>query len=346
MPKMSDYKKDKNSAFDWESYESGFNGFNLVKNESIKTRKGDKVFCHEPYAEELYRKMYGEKIQNITPKDEISGALYHVVDISQVSDHEIMLDTDGGMSAVVDMNKENEFVKSIGCENIDHFMMALKNPENKELILQFAKTAKMSQNRVSIMDGVRANVESEFMNQLKGSSPMYGYSAYVTEVNNGGLTVIVNGLKCFLPGSLASSGPVDDFESLIGKTINVCVVNYSKQTGNFVVSHKKYLELTLPSRVKNEIYPGLKISVKVTGQSKNGLFCAIKDNNGDFPFASLMHRSTMSSEMESSFDMHEFVNGDEFYAYVHRVDWLDDGKFRIVIGDKMPELENKEKEEK
>lgn len=331
-------------GFDWESYENGYNGYNLVKNEGICTRKGDKVFCHESYAEDLYKKMCGNVSYKATPKDEVVGALYHVVNITQVSDHEVVLDTDGGMSAVVDMNKEGEFVESIGCEGVDHFMMALRNPENKELILKFAKTARVTQNRVSIMEGVRANVELEFMNQLKGSQ-MYGYSAHVVGVNNGGFTVIINGLKCFMPGSLAASGPIEDFETMIGKDVNVCVVNYSKQTGNFVVSHKKYLELTLPSRVQNEIYPGLKVSVKVTGQSRNGLFCAIKDNNGEFPFSSLMHRSTMSPEMESSFDRHEFFNGDQFFAYVHRVDWTDDGKFRIVIGDKMPELNQENEEE-
>jgi ribosomal protein S1 len=330
-------------GFDWESYENGYNGYNLVKNETIKTRKGDKVFCHDSYAEELYKKMCGERIVQTTAKDEVVGALHHVVDINQRSDHEVVLDTDGGMSAVVDMNKETEFVDSIGCEGVDHFMMALKNPENKELILKFAKTAKVVQNRVSIMEGVRANVEMEFMNQLKGSQ-MFGYSAQIVSVNQGGFTVVVNGLKCFMPGSLAASGPIDDFDSMIGKNVDVCVVNYSKQTGNFVVSHKKYLELTLPNRVKNEMYPGLRVSVKVTGQSKNGLFCAIKDNNGDFPFSSLMHRSTMSPDMESSFDKHEFVNGDQFFAYVHRVDWSDDGKFRIVIGDKMPEIKEEEEQ--
>lgn len=330
--------------FDWEQFENGFHGSNLVKNKDIATKKGDKIFCHESYADTFYQMICGKKVAQLTPKDEVVGALYHVVDINQISDNEVRLDTDGGMSAIVDMNKEAEFIDSLGCDGVDHFMMALKNPENKELILNFAKTAKVTKNRVSIMDGVRANVELEFMNQLRGSQ-MFGYSAQIVGINQGGFTVLVNGLRCFLPGSLAASGPIEDFDSMIGKTVSVCVVNYSKQTGNFVVSHKKYLELTLPGRVKNEMYPGLKVSVKVTGQSKNGLFCAIKDNNGDYPFSSLMHRSTMSPEMESSFDKHEFINGDQFFAYVHRVDWSDDGKFRIVIGDKMPEIEETETNE-
>ena len=58
-----------------------------------------------------------------------------------------------------------------------------------------------------------------------------------------------------------------------------------------------------------------------------------------------MHRSTMSADMESSFDRKEFVNGDQFVAYIHRVDWSDDGKYRIVIGDQVPRLKDSDEKE-
>lgn len=326
-----------NPDFDWSIYEGGYNGSNLVPNRNVKTKRGEVVYCHESYAQDVYDKM--EAYLNgkyYEPKDQINGSLHNIKSISPVSDHEVRIDTFSGMSAVVDMNKEHQFINALGCENVQHFMGALRNPESKETILQYAKTAKVVDKRVSIWEGIRANIEIEFMEQLKHESPSYGYLAKILSVNNGGYTVDVNGIKCFLPGSLADSGPITDFESLIGKTVNVCIVNYSKQTNNFVVSHKKYLELTLPSRVKNELIPGMKINVRVTGQSKNGLFCAIRDNNGNYPFASLMHRSTMSPDMESSFDKGEFITGDIFIAYVHRIDWTDDGKYRIVIGDQAP----------
>lgn len=336
--------------FDWDQFENGSNGINLVHNPKVKTKHGEPVYCHEPYAQELYDRMeayFSGSQYEPTPKDEISGALYNVVDINQVSDHEVILDTNGGMSAVVDMNKERQFMDMLGCDNVEDFMIALKYPQNKKTILKHAKTAKVTANRVSIWEGIRADVENELMKQLIEGEQHYGYPAKILSTNNGGYTVDIQGVKCFLPGSLASSGPITDFDALIGKTIDVCVVNYSKQTNNFVVSHKKYLELTLPSRVKNELKAGQRIWVKVTGQSKNGLFCAIRDNNGEFPFSSLMHRSTMSQDMESSFDKNEFVKGDEMIAYVHRIEWMDDGKYRIVIGDREPDLsnENEEKEE-
>ena len=111
-----------------------------------------------------------------------------------------------------------------------------------------------------------------------------------------------------------------------------------------MVSHKKYLELTLPARVANELEPGMRVNVKVTGRSKNGLFCAIRDVHGEYPFSSLMHRSTMSPIIESSFDRGEFMNGDVFMAYIHRIEWSDDNKYRIVIGDQKPDLSDEIKE--
>ncbi len=332
--------------FDWSLYENGYNGKNLVANPKIKTNRGEKVYCHESYAEDLYNVMEAHFGGNVyTPKDQISGSLYSVKNITQLSNNEVLLDTDGGMTAVIDLNKEHQFMDAIGCTGVDQFMFALKDPELKRTILQHARTAKVVSKRVSIWEGIRANIEADFLKQLKEGTPRYGYVAKILMVNNGGYTVDINGVKCFLPGSLAASGPIEDFDSLVGKEVMVCVVNYSAQTNNFVVSHKKYLEITLPSRVENELKPGMRINVKVTGQSKNGLFCAIRDNNGDYPFASLMHRSTMSPDAESSFDKGEYVIGDMFNAYIHRIDWTDDGKYRIVIGDRMPVLSDDEQEE-
>lgn len=342
MKNKKDYSPIQN--FDWGAYENGFNGVNLVPNPKIKRKKGEVVYCHEPYAEEFYKKLTGSLgDKEYTPKDIISGNVYNIKDIRAISDHEVMVDTDNGMAAVIDMEKEHQFIEHFGCNTVEQFIVSLKNPENKKIVLDNADTIKVVSKRFSLWDGVMSKIEQGFMDQLKPDAPKYAYEAKIVSVNEGvngvsGYTVDINGVKCFLPGSLAASGPINDFNSLVGTTINVCIVNYSQQTNNFVVSHKKYLELTLPARVKEEIYPGLRISVKVTGQSKNGLFCAIKDENGEYPFASLMHRSTMSSDMESSFDKGDFVNGDIFIAYVHRIDWDENGNYRIVIGDQVPDL--------
>jgi len=319
--------------FDWSIYDDGYNGKNLIVNSRIRTNNGTKVYCHESYANEMYDKFEGKMGGQVyTSKDQIKGNIYNIKDIIKISKNEVRLDTDGGGSAVVDLNKEHQFIETLGVNTVSEFMIALDDPENKKIVLNYAKNAKVVANRVSIWEGIRYNIEKDFMDQLVNGQTK-GYTAKILMINNGGYTVDINGVKCFLPGSLAASGPIDDFESLLGKNVNVCVVNYSKNTNNFVVSHKKYLELTLPDRVKEMLYPGLKVYVKVTGISKNGMFCAIRDDNGDFPYSSLMHRSMMSPEQESNFDKGEFSVGDCFYAYIQRVDWSDNGNFRIYVCD-------------
>jgi len=336
-----------NDDFNWDLYENGYNGgTKLVINRKVKAKKGDKVYCHEPYAQELYDRMEacmsGVKL---APKDSMEGALYSIDDIYAVSDHEIMIDSNNGMSNVVDLNKETQFIHSIGLNDAKQFVQAIKqNQQFKKDLLNADLFAKVvDNNRVSIWDGYRAKIESGFFEELnRKDGPKYAYTAKIISLNNGGYNVDIMGVNCFLPSSLAASGPIADYSSLLGKDVMVCVVNYSANTKNFVVSHKKYLEITLPSRIAEELYVGKDVFVKVTGISKNGLFCAIKDKNGDYVFASLMHRSVMSSDTESSFDRHEFRIGDMFKAYVHKINWVNPKNCRIVIGDTVPTPEKEE----
>lgn len=333
--------------FDWSIYENGYNGGGrLVPNKKVKTKNHQKVYCHEPYAQDLYDLYEGNLSgQTFTAKDSIKGSVYNVTNIRAVNDHEISLDSDSGMTSVVDLNKETQFLKSIGCDSIQTFINALKeDPDFKAALLENDMRAKvLDNNRVSIWEGARSKIEAEFFTQLNKITN--GYIAHVVSVDYSdtgdskkfcGYTVDIMGVKCFLPGSLAASGPIEDFESLLNTDVTVCIVNYSKQTQNFVVSYKKFLELTLPSRVENELSVGQDVFVKVTGTSKNGIFCIIKDSNGDYIFPSLMHRSTMSSDAEEMFDAGQYVKGDEFHAYIHKINWNDDSTFRIVIGDKSP----------
>ena len=333
-----------NDTFDWSLYEDGYTGSNLKVNHKVKTNGNDKVYCHEPYAQELYDIMEAHfNGRSISAKDSLTGSVYTVDDICAVSNHEVRIDSINGNSSIVDMNKETQFIKSIGMKTVGEFMNCVNDNTFKKNLLSLELFAKqVDKNRTSIWEGYKAKIEFDLMQELKDGTPKHGYNAKIVEMNNGGFTAEVLGVKCFLPISLAASGPVTDPESLVGKEVMVCVVNYSTQTNNFVVSHKKFLEITLPSKIQNELYVGKEVSVKVTGVSRNGLFCAIKDDLGEFVFTSLMHRSTMSPDAESAFDRKEYLNGDQFHAYIHKLLWADDGTCRIVIGDQAPKIEKQE----
>ena len=58
----------------------------------------------------------------------------------------------------------------------------------------------------------------------------------------GGLTVTVNGLSAFLPGSLVDSRPLRDTSHLEGQDIEIKIVKIDERTNNIVVSRRAVLE--------------------------------------------------------------------------------------------------------
>lgn len=330
--------------FDWTPYEDGWDGVSLKVNKKVKLHDShDKVYCHEAYAQELYDAMYAHANgKQIVPKDCAKNSLHNVVDIRKVSDHEVSVDTDGGMSAVIDLNKERQYLETFNCKDVDTFVKAIDTSKSfKESLLGTGVIAKVVKNgRVSLWDGHLSKIESEFMDQIKNpEAKPVAYTAKVKEINGGGYIVDVLGVQCFLPGSLAAAGiiPANEFEALIGKSLPVMIINYLPASG-FVVSYKKYLNFILPYKVQTELYVGKQISVKVTGTSKNGVFVQFKDKDKEWIFSGLIHRSVMSKDFENRFDHREFRIGDEFMAYVNKLNELEDGQYRIVVSDIAPDV--------
>ena len=328
--------------FDWSLYENGYEGgSSLYVNKSVKTKGKDKVFCHEPYAQELYDAMEAFMSgKTVTAKDSIVGTTYKVDEIRVVSDHELRVDTDNGMSAIIDINKETQYAKHFGFENGKEFIGALRKDENfrKNFAEREITVKVVSGNKISLWEGYKSSVEKDFdadlERQRRGEMPNYAYDGKIVGVNQGGFVVDVLGVQCFMPVRLASAGKIDSLEDNLGKTVKVCVVNYSPRSNNYVVSYKRYLEIILPDKIQKELYVGKEVQVKCTGPSRNALFCSIKDENGEFIFTSLIHRSTMSKDFEESFDNGEFIVGDQFRAYVYALNWEDDGTCKIVLTDR------------
>ena len=345
-----------NPDFNWDLYKNGYNGVSLAVNRDVKCNSTkERVYSQEPYAQELYYLYMKKNPGVIQQKDFIAGSVYTIEDMSPVSDHEVSVSMSNGMSDVIDLIKEHSFIYDyIGCQSIASFLANLKDPEYKKaLIANNIKVKVVESGRLSISEGVRSRIESEFAEEIRLNRSKYAYNALVKEINNGGYIVDIMGLKCFLPGSLAAPGIITDFKSLIGKTIPVMPINYMPNSG-FVVSYKKYLNAILPNKINEELFVGKHVSVKVTGTSKNGIFVIFKDKNNEYVFNGLVHRSVMSYDFENEFNRHSFNINDEFWAYISAINETEDGNYRIVLSDQSPvtkeemfaALENKEKEQK
>lgn len=336
--------------FDWTPYEDGWNGTSLKVNKNIKLHnRFDRVYCHESYAQEMYDALCShDQYEAISPKDNIKGTLHTVVDIRAISSHEVSIDTVGGMSAVIDLNKERQYLDTFGCKDVNKFTKAIDVSDSfKSALLESGVVAKVVGNgRISLWDGHLSKIEREFIDQIKNpDAKLTAYNAKVKEINGGGYLVDVLGVQCFLPGSLAAAGiiPANEFDKLIGKTLPVMIVNYLPNSG-FIVSYKKYLNYILPHKIETELYIGKQIGVKVTGTSKNGVFVQFRDENKEWVFSGLIHRSVMSKDFENRFNRGEFRINDEFIAYVNNIIETENGQKRIVVSDTEPVVESTEKD--
>lgn len=320
--------------FDWSLYDSGYNGTSLTVNKDVHCLfNKERVYSHEPYAQDLYHMYMKKNPGAIQQKDVILGATYTVCDMTPVSSHEIQVSMDNGMSDVIDLIKEHAFIHDyVGCSTIAQFMENFDGYKDVLLKNGGLKVKVVESGRLSIGDGLRTRIEQEFAKEIRDNECKYAYNAVIKENNNGGYIVDVMGLKCFLPGSLAAAGIITDFEALMGKTIPVMPINYMPNSG-FVVSYKKYLNAILPTKIEDELSVGQRVSVKVTGTSRNGIFVTFRDKNGEYVFNGLVHRSVMSYDFENEFNKHSFNINDEFWAYINAINEVEGGGYRIVLSD-------------
>lgn len=84
----------------------------------------------------------------------------------------------------------------------------------------------------------------------------------------GGLTVMVNGIRAFLPGSLVDTRPVKDTTPYEGKQVEFKVIKLDRKRNNVVVSRRSVLEETLGEERK-ALLENLKEGAIVKGVVKN-----------------------------------------------------------------------------
>ena len=340
---MKKAENTKVAEFDWTPYEDGWNGKSLRVNERVKTGESKtKVYSHENYAQEIFAKYTGgANSAKEHHKDLIVGSALEVSGVRPVNKTSIMVDTFGGGSCVIDLNKEREYIKQFGFNTPEEFVDAIRTPEQQKIYLDSTPTIKVvSKDRVSLWDGYLLTVESELFRAM--SEQNTAYQAKIIGTNRGGFICVVSGINCFLPGSMASAGVVTDFDSMIGKTLPVMVINHVKGMG-FVVSYKKYLSKVLPNKINDELSYNMEVECRVTGTSKNGIFVAFNDKDGEPVFTGLIYRDYMSSELETEFDKKHVQNGDILRAHILRIDEYD-GELRINLSDM--DVESKEFKQK
>ena len=233
--------------------------------------KTTRVYTRDEYSQEeresldslyngYYQRNFTNKSIDFTSK-ELEENQVLTVKISNISGNHAIGETAIGQSVSIDLLKEQKAIGRLG-------FPPLEIEEGIEIDVVIFKDKSGSYNG-SLSAGYEKTLKKELLKAIKENDS--AYSCRIESTCPGGFMVNLSGIKCFLPGSLAAANRIIDFQSFIGKTVNVMVETYDEKRDIFVVSFKKYLKNIINSKVEElsltHLYTGT-----VTGTSPAGVF--------------------------------------------------------------------------
>jgi small subunit ribosomal protein S1 len=276
--------------FKWDEYEATCPTRYRKPNPHIKTKNGDKVFSREIYAQELYDTYEGSLETTSMIPSLSEGSIYDGTVYAVNADY-ITVDIGYRESVYVKYEKESEAVQS------------LKPGEQTSVLI-------MTYNQKShIIGSIGGGVKQRTFMDLRdgvdtGDTAWVG--TVVNMIENGGYIVNVQGIDCFMPGSLAGINKLHDFSSIIGTELYVVPVSFSPDRGTLVVSHRKYLQALIPSKIEE-----LKETIDneqtghVTGTAKYGVFVEFNKC-----LTGMIHNNDLDEETLVKFKAREIKPGD------------------------------------
>lgn len=292
-----------NSSFNWDIPN------NFTVNEKFKKTGKTKVYCHESYATELYNLIMSDVLGLESSKDLKSGESYRCV-ISEINPFHAIAQTDSGQTLFIDLKKENKDAERLGLQEMINFNVGT---EINTVVRQISGTY-----YGSVVESYIQNLKAEFFDQIKKQT--MAYSARVESINKGGYIVDVNGIKCFLPGSLAAANKITNFDAYIGKEFHVMIDGYVAAKDIFVVSYKKYLEKIMDYKIQ-ELDLTKKYKGYVTGTSAFGVFVEWEEI-----FTGLIHKTEFENQVIEGFNA-----GDEIEFYIKEI--KDDNRVTLTFGE-------------
>ena len=139
----------------------------------------------------------------------------------------------------------------------------------------------------------------------------------ITGKVKGGLTVMTNGIRAFLPGSLVDTRPVKDTTPSEGKTMEFKVIKLDRKRNNVVVSRRAVVEASMGEE-RAKLMDTLKEGAIVKGIVKNitdyGAFVDLGGIDG------LVHLSDLSWTEQGEEAVRKYKKGDEVQAVVLGID--------------------------
>jgi predicted RNA-binding protein (virulence factor B family) len=305
-----------------EELEILFSQGNSKINKSVKLSEADrkanvKIFCKEPYAQELYDKYFGSESgrQLLTGSKDIPVGEIRTVSLKKIDFAMSMVEMEdvSSMTSIFVPFREFSEEPSLSLLNED------KDRKYKVMIYKSNMSEILGSEKKCAALTLREDVEYFTKNNK------WFYVKVVELIKGGYLAIYKNQIKCFLPGSHAAANVIRDFSEYLHKEIPVMVENYDSVNNLFIVSYKKYIKETLPEKVSD-----LSFSQKYTGTLTNnpydfGIFVEFQNY-----YTGLIHKS----DFENDAAFKEFSKG---LRSGNQIDfWVKDvvqkkGEYRIIL---------------
>jgi len=256
------------------------------KSVGLETEGGDEENPESPDGdsskkEASIEEMYEESLRQIQEGELIKG------EIIKIDEEYVLVDIGYKSEGVIRINEFQNSDGKVTAKPGDKIDVVLERKEDDEglVILSMEKAKK-----IKVWDQVRdvynndGTIEGKVMFRVKG-----------------GLSVDIEGLPAFLPGSQIDLHPIRDLDSLVGQVMELKILKYNKRRNNIIVSRRALLEA---ERVKEKVktLSLLKESSIVKGEVKNitdyGLFVDLGGIDGllhitDMSWGRVAHPSSM-----------------------------------------------------
>ena len=287
-----------NVDFDWDAYEHS-GSKKLTVNKSVKTNGKDKVYSFHQDAQQFYDLLENATSSNYN--EPVKGGIYEGT-VSSITEENALVDIGYREEVYIKLDKEKEENVSLLEKGGTISIKVINEKEDSNAIMG------------SMSGAVEYMKEQELKESIETQNT--AYAGEVLElIESGGYIVKVNDIKCFMPGSLAGMNKLYDFKSILGKVLYVVPINYSKEKGTIVVSHRKYLQTLIPSRIEevrdeiSEMYTGF-----VTGTTKFGVFCEFSEC-----LTGMIHASDLNAEFKGLHSENSIRPGDEVEFYIKEI---------------------------
>jgi predicted RNA-binding protein with RPS1 domain len=201
---------------------------------------GVKIYCHEPYAQELYDIMQNfESTDSVSAKDLFENNVYRVK-ANLISFDDKLIHAEEVTSKTPIIVPFREYSKDIN---------VLSQGEDREFLVMIYRSTKHGENYGSERRALSISYKQELFDHLSQNT---WFDVTITKLIKGGyLALYKKEIECFIPGSHAAANIIHNFNGMLNKTLTVMVDNYDQANDLFILSYKKYVSHSMPTMIEN-----------------------------------------------------------------------------------------------